>query len=79
MDKMTIIASEVVDARAVLRDVATRDYIDQKITELRIEMKTEIGQLRSEIGRYLRWTVGLIIVMWTSTLIPLLLRMLGVL
>ena len=81
---------------AVLRDVATREYVDKRFNELRqelVELRQELvatreyvdkrfNELRQElntrIDSYLRWTVGLIIAMWTTTLIPLLLRIIGI-
>ena len=63
---------------AVLRDVATRDYVDKRLNELEERLRREILELSSRLDSYLRWTVGLIIAMWTTTLIPLLLKILGV-
>ena len=58
----------------------------QEIAQLRQEVKAEIGQLRQEIAQLrrdintnFRWTMGLIIAIWGTTVIPLLMRMAGVL
>ncbi|GEM_PF-4023137 len=58
-----------------------RREIREEIGRLRSDMRGEIQQLRAEImqfrgelSSYLRWTVGLIIAMWTTTLILLLLK-----
>jgi len=79
----------LVVVNAVLRDVATREYVDKRLDQLEGRLMQEIAELRQEfvelrrelgtrIDSYLCWTVGLIIAMWTTTLIPLLLRILGV-
>ena len=57
----------------------TRQQLEQKIEQVRSELKGELGEVRREIHSYLRWTVGLIIVMWTTTLIPLLFKLVGLL
>ena len=78
---------ELVELRREL--VATREYMDKRLDQLEgrlmqeiAELRQEIVELRRELGTridsYLCWTVGLIIAMWTTTLIPLLLRILGV-
>ena len=67
---------------AVVADMATK----QDLLLLRQEVKAEIGQLRQEIAQLrrdintnFRWTMGLIIAIWGTTVIPLLMRMAGVL
>jgi gas vesicle protein len=77
---------------AVQADVATKHDINQlrgevrgEIGQLREEMRSEISQLRQEISQLrrdmntnFRWTVGLIIAIWGTTVIPLLMRMAGI-
>lgn len=77
---------------AVLADVATKYDINQlrgevrgEIGQLREEVRSEISQLRQEISQLrrdmntnFRWTVGLIIAIWGTTVIPLLMRMAGI-
>ena len=88
MDKrFSELRQELVEFRREL--VATREYVDKRLNQLEgrlmqkiAELRQEFVELRRELGTridsYLRWTVGLIIVMWTTTLIPLLLRIVGV-
>ena len=59
---------------AVLADVATKE----DIKELRNELRSEISELRSEIHSNLRWTIGIILTIWGATVIPILLRLIGV-
>jgi predicted ribosome quality control (RQC) complex YloA/Tae2 family protein len=77
---------------AVLADVATKQDIQQLRQELRGEiaqlrqhvdseisqLRQEIAQLRREMSTNFRWTVGLIIGIWGTTVIPLLMRMAGI-
>jgi len=77
---------------AVLADVATKHDINQlrgemrgEISQLRQKVNSEVGQLRQEISQLrrdvnvnFRWTVGLIIAIWGTTVIPLLMRMAGI-
>jgi cell shape-determining protein MreC len=77
---------------AVLADVATKQDIQQLRQELRGELaqlqqhvdseisqlRQEIAQLRREMSTNFRWTVGLIIGVWGTTVIPLLMRMAGI-
>ena len=59
---------------AVLADVATKHDINQ----LREEMRREMGQLRRDVNTNFRWTVGLIVAIWGTTVIPLLMRIAGI-
>jgi hypothetical protein len=47
----------------------TRDYLDARLTEFRLEIKTELQQLRAEFLQQLmanqRWTIGLIFGLYT--------------
>jgi predicted ribosome quality control (RQC) complex YloA/Tae2 family protein len=77
---------------AVLADVATKQDIQQLRQELRGEiaqlrqhvdseisqLRQEIAQLRREMSTNFRWTVGLILGIWGTTVIPLLMRMAGI-
>jgi ubiquinone biosynthesis protein COQ9 len=55
---------------AVLADVATKQDIQQ--------LRQEIAQLRREMNTNFRWTVGLILGIWGTTVIPLLMKMAGI-
>jgi cell shape-determining protein MreC len=77
---------------AVLADVATKQDIQQmkqelkgEIAQLRQHVDSEISQLRQEIAQLrremstnFRWTVGLILGIWGTTVIPLLMKMAGI-
>jgi HEAT repeat protein len=66
---------------AVLADVATKHDINQLREEMRGEisqLRQEISQLRRDMNTNFRWTVGLIIAIWGTTVIPLLMRMAGI-
>jgi predicted ribosome quality control (RQC) complex YloA/Tae2 family protein len=77
---------------AVLADVATKQDIQQLRQELRGEiaqlrqhvdseisqLRQEIAQLRREMSTNFRWTVGLILGVWGTTVIPLLMKMAGI-
>ncbi len=76
---------------AVLRDVATKSDIQelrkeiselrattkQDIQELRKELKGDIETLRKEMSSNFRWTIGVIITVWGATVIPILLKLVG--
>jgi predicted nucleic acid-binding Zn-ribbon protein len=62
-----------------------RQHIDSEISQLRQEIAqmrqhvdSEISQLRRDMNTNFRWTVGLIIGIWGTTVIPLLMRMAGI-
>jgi len=70
---------------AVLADVATKQDIQQlrqelrgEIAQLRQHVDGEIAQLRRDMNTNFRWTVGLIIGIWGTTVIPLLMKMAGI-
>jgi predicted ribosome quality control (RQC) complex YloA/Tae2 family protein len=77
---------------AVLADVATKQDIQQLRQELRgdiaqlrqhvdseiSQLRQEIAQLRREMSTNFRWTVGLILGIWGTTVIPLLMKMAGI-
>ena len=45
---------------------------------LRQHVDSEISQLRRDMNTNFRWTIGLIIAVWGTTVIPLLMRLAGV-
>jgi SMC interacting uncharacterized protein involved in chromosome segregation len=62
-----------------------RQHVDSEISQLRQEIAqmrqhvdSEILQLRRDMNTNFRWTVGLIIGIWGTTVIPLLMRMAGI-
>ena len=62
-----------------------RQGVDGGMGQLRQEVRGEIDQMRQEIAQLrrdmntnFRWTIGLIIVIWGTTVIPLLMRLAGV-
>jgi len=62
-----------------------RQHVDSEISQLRQEIaqmrqhvESEISQLRREMNTNFRWTVGLILGIWGTTVIPLLMRMAGI-
>jgi hypothetical protein len=66
---------------AVLADVATKQDISQlrqEISQLRQHVDDEIAQLRRDMNTNFRWTVGLILGIWGTTVIPLLMKMAGI-
>jgi predicted ribosome quality control (RQC) complex YloA/Tae2 family protein len=77
---------------AVLADVATKQDIQQLRQELKGEiaqlrqhvdsaisqLRQEIAQLRRDMNTNFRWTVGLILGIWGTTVIPLLMKMAGI-
>jgi hypothetical protein len=42
-------------------------------------VRSEIGQLRGDMNNNFMWTVGLIVAIWGTTVIPLLMRIAGIL
>jgi predicted aconitase len=62
-----------------------RQEVKEEISQLREEIgllqqhvDSEISQLRRDMNTNFRWTVGLIIAVWGTTVIPLLMRLAGV-
>jgi Mg2+ and Co2+ transporter CorA len=55
-----------------------RQHVDDEISQLRQHVDSEIAQLRREMNTNFRWTVGLIIGIWGTTVIPLLMKMAGI-
>jgi len=69
----------------------TLDQMDKRLNHIETELlgfrneissvKDEILGIRTEISSHFRWTVGLVLGMWTTvmmTLIPILLKILGI-
>jgi ribosomal protein L29 len=65
---------------AQLREETKEEIVQlrQEIGLLRQHVDSEISQLRRDINTNFRWTVGLIIAVWGTTVIPLLMRLAGV-
>ena len=66
---------------AVISDVATKKDLSELRNEVKSEingLRGEINELRREIHSNFRWTVGLIITVWGATVIPILLKLIGV-
>jgi predicted nucleic acid-binding Zn-ribbon protein len=62
-----------------------RQHVDNEISQLRQEIAqmrqhvdSEISQLRRDMNTNFRWTVGLILGIWGTTVIPLLMKMAGI-
>jgi DNA-binding transcriptional MerR regulator len=55
-----------------------RQHVDDEISQLRQHVDSEISQLRRDMNTNFRWTVGLIIGIWGTTVIPLLMKMAGI-
>ena len=72
---------------AVLSEVATRQDIREVRQELRQEMgqlrgelnqlREELNQLRREMRSLIRWTITTVLVVWGSTVFPVMLRVAG--
>jgi CHASE3 domain sensor protein len=62
---------------AVLTEVATK----QVVRDLRQEMnqlRTEINDLRREMRSLIRWTITSILIVWGSTVLPVMMRLAGI-
>jgi hypothetical protein len=55
-----------------------RQHVDGEIPQLRQHLEGEIAQLRRDMNTNFRWTVGLILGIWGTTVIPLLMKIAGV-
>jgi predicted nucleic acid-binding Zn-ribbon protein len=62
-----------------------RQHVDSEISQLRQDIAqmrqhvdSEISQLRRDMNTNFRWTVGLILGIWGTTVIPLLMKMAGI-
>jgi restriction endonuclease S subunit len=80
MDKrLNHIKSDIVGLRAEIRELRSDMY--GRFDSLRDEMNSRFDGLNSRFDSFLKWIIGLILGMWTSimlTLIPILLKILGV-
>jgi BMFP domain-containing protein YqiC len=78
--EITSTKQEIQQLRQELRgEIAQlRQHVDSEIAQLRREMKDEISQLRRDMSTNFRWTIGLIIGIWGTTVIPLLMKMAGI-
>jgi maltooligosyltrehalose synthase len=67
------------DITATKQDIQQlRQELRGEIAQLRQELRGEIAQLRREMNTNFRWTIGLIIGIWGTTVIPLLMKMAGI-
>jgi len=65
-----------------------RNELGQEINQLRNEInqvrgelsqiRNELSQIRSELRSNLRWIIGTVVVIWSSTLVPILLKIAGI-
>jgi BMFP domain-containing protein YqiC len=78
--EITSTKQEIQQLRQELREeiAQLRQHVDSEIAQLRREMKDEISQLRRDMSTNFRWTIGLIIGIWGMTVIPLLMKMAGI-
>jgi predicted nucleic acid-binding Zn-ribbon protein len=78
--EITSTKQEIQQLRQELREEIAQlpQHVDSEIAQLRREMKDEISQLRRDMSTNFRWTIGLIIGIWGTTVIPLLMKMAGI-
>jgi uncharacterized protein involved in exopolysaccharide biosynthesis len=78
--EITSTKQEIQQLRQELKEeiAQLRQHVDSEIAQLRREMKDEISQLRRDMSTNFRWTIGLIIGIWGTTVIPLLMKMAGI-
>jgi transcriptional regulator of heat shock response len=67
---------EIAQLRQEMKEEIAR--LREEIGLLRQHVDSEISQLRRDMNTNFRWTVGLIIAVWGTTVIPLLMRLAGV-
>jgi uncharacterized protein involved in exopolysaccharide biosynthesis len=67
---------EIAQLRQEMKDEIVQ--LRQEIGMLRQHVDGEISQLRRDMNTNFRWTIGLIIAIWGTTVIPLLMKMAGV-
>jgi hypothetical protein len=69
---------------AVLTDVATKQDVRdlrQEMNQLRMEindLRREVNDLRREMRSLIRWTITAILVVWGSTVLPVMMRLAGI-
>ncbi len=69
---------------AVLSEVATKQDVRdlrQEMNQLRTEidgLRREINDLRREMRSFIRWTITAILVVWGSTVLPVMMRLAGI-
>jgi polyhydroxyalkanoate synthesis regulator phasin len=69
---------------AVLSEVATKQDVRdlrQEMNQLRTEidgLRREINDLRREMRSLIRWTITAILVVWGSTVLPVMMRLAGI-
>ena len=78
--EMTQVRQELKGEIAQLREETKGEIaqLREEIGILRQHVDSEISQLRRDMNTNFRWTVGLIIAVWGTTVIPLLMRLAGV-
>jgi CHASE3 domain sensor protein len=69
---------------AVLSEVATKQDVRdlrQEMNQLRTEingLRREINDLRREMRSLIRWTITAILIVWGSTVLPVMMRLAGI-
>jgi CHASE3 domain sensor protein len=69
---------------AVLSEVATKQDVRdlrQEMNQLRTEidgLRREINDLRREMRNLIRWTITAILIVWGSTVLPVMMRLAGI-
>jgi uncharacterized protein involved in exopolysaccharide biosynthesis len=69
---------------AVLSEVATKQDVKdlrQEMNQLRTEingLSREINDLRGEMRSLIRWTITSILIVWGSTVLPVMMRLAGI-
>ncbi len=77
--RLTRVESELSEFRREFKEELhkLRDELKAEINQLRTELKAEINQLRSEMLTMFRWAIGIVLGTWISVIVPLLLKVLG--
>mgnify|MGYP001772754064 CR=1 FL=1 len=77
--------SDIKEMRAEVNQMrAEMNQFRAEINQMRAEFREDINQLRSEINQLrsemhsdFKWIIGILVAVWGSTVIPLLLRLIG--